>query len=231
MRAGSGEQLLTSTVMGFRQLVLDDAGARSPYVAAGASWHAGALRATCLRNAAHRAPAAGCRCGVHAWLRLDEALERREPHQVTVVVAARGRIVLGDHGMRAEQAEVVAVLTPRGARAPGRARRRFESRVARHLPGVGIVDSVAEARRDFPGDDLSSLGLHVATTPLRRHRPMWTLGWVVGVVALYAGLALLALSGSAAAWLRGDGWPLVLLALVGWQGWLLVVGGRASASD
>jgi hypothetical protein len=103
---------------------------------------------------------------------------------VTAVVAARGRIVLGDTGFRAAAARVLAVSLPRRARLSRRRRRRCERLLAERYPGVRVYRSRRRMLRRHPPEDLSALGIAVRAS--RAPRYGWTAlaVWLAGVLGL-----------------------------------------------
>lgn len=56
----------------------------------------------------HDAPHDGCGCGIYGWYRPDST--RLHRGDVFGVVAASGRVLLGDHGFRAERARILGIV-------------------------------------------------------------------------------------------------------------------------
>ena len=220
--APSPEPLLVpGTVTGFRLFELDGDRLRPPF--RGGEWTHPVTTAWCGRRR-HRAPVADCSCGLHAWYAADDALANLGRGQVVAVVAASGDLVLAQEGFRAERMQVVAVCLP-SRRTATEARRERVRRVAlAHWPGVEVVDGPRALRRDWPADDLSALGVTPRRTGMSVHAPRAAVGWLVGVLAIWA----LALVGEGAGAALRDGWWLALVAgLAAWKAWLLVTALRA----
>ncbi len=80
----------------------------------GHHWHDGTCVAQCLKGKDHEAPAEGCSCGIYGTLSL-QALERQfdsEAARLVTVIAAEGRTIIGDTGLRTSAARVVAYWSP-----------------------------------------------------------------------------------------------------------------------
>ncbi len=79
----------------------------------GGAW----VEASCPSAEAHRAPAPGCGCGVHAWHPRPRAARRifASRRELPGIVEARGAIEVHEDGFRAERARPYALLL-----APGR---------------------------------------------------------------------------------------------------------------
>lgn len=107
---------------------------------------------------AHRAPTAGCRCGIYAWYDPDDAGILRA--RVFGVVQASGLVVLGERGFRAERATIAAVVTRnrRLARACERA-------------GVAVYRRKRDLLADHPPEDLTAL-LGPRPAPAGGHHPV-----------------------------------------------------------
>lgn len=107
---------------------------------------------------AHRAPTAGCRCGIYAWYDPDDADILRA--RVFGVVQASGLVVLGERGFRAERATIAAVVTRnrRLARACERA-------------GVAVYRRKRDLLADHPPEDLTAL-LGPRPAPAGGHHPV-----------------------------------------------------------
>ncbi|MFS8584282.1 MAG: hypothetical protein FWJ72_04290, partial [Acidimicrobiia bacterium] len=93
---------------------------------------------------AHRAPTAGCRCGIYGWYDPHDADILRA--RVFGVVQASGLVVMGERGFRAERATIAAVVTR-------------NRRLARACERAGVA--VYRRKRDllaaFPPEDLTAL--------------------------------------------------------------------------
>jgi len=73
-------------------------------------WLNGVCRATCTNGLAHKSPHEKCDCGIYGCFTLDKLAEYGAgPMQVLVaVIAAQGKTIIGDYGLRTEAARVVA---------------------------------------------------------------------------------------------------------------------------
>ena len=100
------------------------------------------------------------------------------------MVAAGGRIVLGDPGFRAAAARVQAVSLPHRTRLSPRRRRRWERLLAERYPGVPVYRSRHRMLRRHPPEDLSALGVAVRPSRAARYRWAALLLWLAGVLAL-----------------------------------------------
>lgn len=210
------EPLVPGSVLGFRQFRLDGHGRLSPLFADGSPWDPAGARARCSRNADHQAPVADCTCGLHAWHHAEDAFVRAAPGQVVAAVRAHGRIVLGEHGFRAERAEVAAVCLPRRWSAR---RRAVASRMLRaERPGLLVLTSARVFRRRFPTEALTELGVDSSPTSQARNHRAFGVAWVLGVVGLYS--VIMWPSGMARL-LEAGGWVGLVVAVVAWQAWLV----------
>jgi hypothetical protein len=92
----------------------------------------------------HDSPSVGCRCGIYAWYKPEDTgiLDAR----VFGVVQAFGRILMGDHGFRAERARIAAIVT----------RNRRIAAACTHA-GIAVYTRRRELLRDYPRDDLTAL--------------------------------------------------------------------------
>lgn len=108
--------------------------------------------------AMHAAPHKDCRCGFYGWY--DPRDHRMVPASLTAVIEASGRIVLGEHGFRAERARVVAVALPTAGPPyldPG-------IRQAQ----VQVFRTAEEMFEAYPQQDMSELLEHRCTADCRR---------------------------------------------------------------
>jgi len=95
-------------------------------------------------SAPHGPPERGCRCGIYAWYRPDDSVMMHAP--VFGVIAASGVIMMGTRGFRAQQADIVAVVThKRGIAA------------ACEQAGVAVYRRRRHLLHDFPTEDLTVL--------------------------------------------------------------------------
>ena len=204
---------------GYRRFTVTQARLHPPVHGADGPWSDGLQRARCLRGRTHAAPAADCGCGLHGWLHPADAGAGSGYGDVTAVLSASGRILLAEHGFRAEAARVVAVAVPRHH--PGR------RGLAAAYPGVELYASRRRMLRRYPPEDLSGLGVAVRPTPQSRQRTVAVGLWAVGVLALYS---LVVLPPGAVS----DAPPAVVLAalaaFVGWQAVLVALVLRSTAA-
>ena len=211
----SAETLVPGTLLGFRQFRVDEQGRLLPMYVGNTPWESTTV-ARCAAHAAHRPPVEGCGCGLHAWHHASDALARTAQGAVVGAVRAHGRIVLAEHGFRAERADIVAVCLP--ARWTARRRAEVRERLTATYPGLEVHDSARVFRRRFPAEELSALGVCSRPTAKVRHDCLLHLPWVLGVVALYSAMVW---PPAADAVLAGGGWVVLIAAFVGWQAWLV----------
>lgn len=163
---------------GYRRFTVKHGRLHPPVHGTGGPWGDGVEQARCLRARPHAAPAPECSCGLYAWLHPADAGSGSGYGDVTAVVGASGRVLLAEHGFRAEAARVLAVAVPRHH--PGR------RALAAAYPGVELYASRSRMLRRYPPDDLSSLGVTARPTPQSRQRVLAVAVWAVGVLALYS---------------------------------------------
>lgn len=99
---------MVGVVTGIRRFTIyEDADLLSPYAAK--AWQCGWNKAECLCTA-HAAPNANCSCGFYAYYGADQT----ESHvgNVTGIIEASGRVIVGSKGFKAEKARVVALIEP-----------------------------------------------------------------------------------------------------------------------
>lgn len=92
----------------------------------------------------HQAPRTGCNCGIYAWYRPDDT--GMVSARVFGAIEARGLVVLGERGFRAERVQVTAVVT--------RNRRLAKACAA---AGVDVYASRRDLLRALPPQDVSGL--------------------------------------------------------------------------
>ncbi|MFL5861786.1 MAG: hypothetical protein ACJ780_13565 [Solirubrobacteraceae bacterium] len=101
---------LITAVIGFRQWRI--VGTELWSLRADDHWHRGVHTAHCSAHA-HAAPANGCTCGIYAWYApTPRGASALTPDLVAGAVALWGQIELHAHGMRAQNAMVVALALP-----------------------------------------------------------------------------------------------------------------------
>jgi hypothetical protein len=205
--------LVLEHVTGFRQFRVGDDGLLPAHVG-DRPWAFPVAVAHCPRGP-HRAPKPGCSCGLHAWYDVADARAHALPGEVTAVVRASGTVLLGEHGWRAERAEVVAVALPARRTSTDARRDRVRRVVEAAYPAAELVDDVRELARRFPPDDLTALGVVARPSGTPDLGVRWGWGWAAGAVGLSAAGVW---SGGA---LRAGGWVLLVAALLAWQAWLV----------
>jgi hypothetical protein len=102
----------------------------------------------------HRAPVAGCRCGIYGWYDpTDTGILRAG---VFGVIEASGVILMGERGFRAERARIVAVVS-----------RNRRLTAACEEAGIAVYRRRRDLVRDWPPEDLSGL----LDDPVDREQP------------------------------------------------------------
>jgi len=210
------EPLVAGSILGFRQFRVDVQGQLLPLHVGDQPWARSVTVAACSTHRAHRPPVDGCACGLHAWHHAADALARNRDATVVAAVRAHGRVLLGEHGFRAERAEVVAICLPR--RWTARRRLEVSARVRATRPEIEIFTSARAFRRRFPAEALDALGVDTRPTVHARLGRAVHLPWVLGVVALYSVIVWPpALEHAVGA----GGWVLLVGAFLAWQAWLV----------
>jgi hypothetical protein len=92
----------------------------------------------------HRAPQAGCSCGIYAWYAPGDS--GMVSARVFGVIEASGLILMGERGFRAETAKIAAVVT-----------RNRRVTAACERAGIAVYRRRRDLLRDYPPEDLSSL--------------------------------------------------------------------------
>lgn len=106
--------------------------------------------ATCRRDShapAHEAPSHECACGFYGWYRPADT--RIVPAGVFGAVRATGRVVLGTHGFRAQQLQVLAVTAALA-----------DDRATLRRAGFIVYDTREQLLRAHPPEDISALVDH-----------------------------------------------------------------------
>lgn len=188
--AGTGPvALVAGELRGYRRFRLTEQGLLPPVHGAAGPWTAPVHTAACVSAGAgtspHAAPVIGCGCGLYGWYHPADA-RGSYGGDVTAVIAARGRTVLGDSGFRTSAARVEAVSLPL---ALGR-RRSAAAVLAQRYPQTAVYRSRRRMLRDHPPDDLSALGITVRPSRASRYRRTALAVWVAGVLALYSVVVL-----------------------------------------
>jgi hypothetical protein len=224
MTAGSPEPrsepaLVPGELRGYRQFELR-AGGLYPLVHSGSGpWDGRVERARCAAGADHAPPAVGCKCGLYAWYLPGSATVSLGP--ASAVVAARGRCILGDRGLRAAEARIEAVTLPALVRWHPRAAGRARRMLAAQYPLTRVYGSERRMLKDFPPHDVSALGIHPPRDRSRGYRAAAVALWgaVLVLTALLAFLPRAAVTHGFEQW-----WPVLVFLAVAWQAglvWLL----------
>jgi hypothetical protein len=218
--------LVPAELRGYRRFDVTETGLCPTVRGRDRAWDGRLEHARCLAGRAHEAPAPDCGCGLYAWHHPDDARADSGFGTVTAVVAARGRVLLCDHGFRAASARVEAVAL---RRPPGRTRA-HHSEVVRNLaeayPDAVIYPSRRQMLRAHPPHDLSALGVDPGPSPSGRQRRRALSLWLAGLLALYALIAVLAGTGAPTAPQAAIG----LGVFLAWQAALIRLVGSASAT-
>ncbi|MBM7807514.1 hypothetical protein JOD57_003351 [Geodermatophilus bullaregiensis] len=173
---------MAGEVQGYRRFRLTEDGLCPPVHFGAGPWDGRIERARCAVDEGHVPPEWGCGCGLYGWYHPSYTGLGTGWGNVTAVVAARGRVILGDTGFRAAAARIVAVSLPR--RTGPRRRRRLEQVLAERYPDVSVHRSRRRMVRRHPPEDLSALGVAVRSSPAVRYRWTALVLWLCGVVAL-----------------------------------------------
>jgi hypothetical protein len=216
--------LVPGELRGYRQFQLHEDGLYPLVHVRTGPWDSGLTRARCAVGGDHDSPASDCRCGLYAWYRPGSATVALGP--VSAVIAARGRCVLGDRGFRAAGARIEAVALPAAVRwfPPAAARARQMLTVC--YPRTQVYTSVRRMLRDFPPDDVRSLGIEPPRDRSRTYRTAAVALWASVVAVIYA-LAVIpheAVAGRVTQW-----WPILVLLAVLWQAGLILLVARLLA--
>ncbi|MGY1620564.1 hypothetical protein ACI789_00010 [Geodermatophilus sp. SYSU D00965] len=181
---GDPPPLVAGELRGYRRFRLAEDGLRPPVHVADGPWSGHVHSARCAVNEAHAPPAWGCGCGLYGWYHPSHTGLGVGWGDVTAVIAARGRIVLGDTGFRAAAARVEAVTLPRRTRLRPSRRRRCERVLAERYPRAAVYRSRRSMLRRHPPEDLSALGITVRPSRAPRYRWAAVVVWLAGVLAL-----------------------------------------------
>jgi hypothetical protein len=226
-QSGADRALVPAELRGYRRFDVTEAGLCPTVRGRDAAWDGSLEHARCLAGRDHAPPAPDCGCGLYAWHHPDDARADSGFGTVTAVIAARGRVVLHDSGFRATAARVEAVALPQPAGRTRTAHEEVVRRIAEIYPQAVIYPSRGQMLRAHPPHDLRSFGLEPGPSPASRHRRQAVTLWLLGLLGLYALIAVLARSGA-----PSPGQVLVGLALfVAWQTALIRLVGSATATD
>lgn len=226
MTAGSAVPLVPGELRGYRQFLLLEDGLYPVVHWAAGPWADSAQVAQCSTGAGHDVPARDCTCGLYGWY--DPSGTSGSYGGARAVIAASGRIVLGDRGFRAARARVQAVALPVPLRWQPRGAARAREMLAARYPDVQVFRSTRQMVRAFPPHDVRELGIGpVDRSPLHCRRAALAL-WGLFVLAGYGVLLLpRAVVGQVAAtW-----WPLLVLAVLAWQAALITLVVRSQPQE
>lgn len=183
-------------------------------------WAGEVEQARCGAGHDHAAPDRDCRCGLYAWYLPGSATVALGP--APAVVAARGRIILGDRGFRAAGARVEAVCLPGAVRWWPPTASRTRAMLAERYPGTAVYSSSRRMLRDHPPSDVRALGIDPPPDRSRGYRTAAAAMWV-GVLVLTYSLTTLPRD-DVTAWMA-RWWPVLVVVTIGWQAgltWLIV---------
>ena len=167
---------------GYRRFRLAENGLCPPVHVGAGPWRRRIEQARCAIDQEHVPPDWGCGWGLYGWYHPSYTGLGTGWGNVTAVIAARGRIVLGDSGFRAAAARIVAVSLPRRIRP--RRRSRWERMLGERYPDVSVYRSRRRMVRQHPPEDLTGLGIAVRPNPAVRYAVSALALWACGIVAL-----------------------------------------------
>ena len=215
--------LVPGELRGYRQFLLLTDGLYPVVHWAAGRWEPGRHAARCSTGATHDAPARDCTCGFYGWY--DPSGTAGSYGGAKAVIAASGRIVLGDRGFRSGVARVEAVALPVPLRWQPRGSTRARRMLAERYPDVPVYRSARAMVRAHPPHDVRELGVGpVDRSPLHCRRAAHAL-WALFVAAGY-GVLLLPRASVAAA--MATWWPLLVLGVLAWQAALILLMVRSS---
>jgi hypothetical protein len=217
--------LVPGELRGYRRFRLAEDGLRPPVHLAAGPWSGQVEHARCQVDDQHAPPDRGCGCGLYGWYHPSSTGLGTGWGDVTAVVAARGRIVLGDSGFRAAAARIQAVSLPARTRLSPRRRRRCEQALAERYPETLVYRSRRSMLRRHPPEDLSALGIAVRPDPAARYRWTALLVWLGGVLAL---CSVAVVPRTVLVGIRPAQWLGVLACFVLWQAALAWLVSRAA---
>jgi hypothetical protein len=221
--------LVPGELRGYRRFRLGADGLYPTVYAAGGPWSGALEHAACAAGGEHSAPSWQCGCGLYGWYLPSDAGEAAGYGDVTAVIAARGRSILGDRGFRAASARIEAVALPRRLRVRPRTAAHVRQMLAARYPQAAVYPSLRQMLRDHPPHDMRELGIQPRPRTARRCKRIARSVWVVGVMGFWS-VALLPQDAVSAA---GPAAGLTVLGgLLLWQAvlvWLITMGLRRHA--
>jgi hypothetical protein len=219
--------LVAGELRGYRRFWLAEDGLHPTVHDRGATWRGDLERARCAAGQEHAAPAPACGCGLYGWYHPRDSGRDMGLGDVPAVIAARGRVVLGDHGFRAEAARVEAVALSWLSTATPAARRRARETLARRYPGSTVYGTRRAMLRAHRPDDLSALGITVRPSPEGRYRRTTYAVGLAGLLALHAVFLAVRASGAPPPLAVAAG----IVAFVAWQASLVWLAQRSTATS
>ena len=204
--------LVAGELRGYRQFDLRQDGLYPRVHAESGPWHARLERARCVVTPGHAAPVPGCTCGLYAWYLPGSATVALGP--ANAVVAASGRCILADRGVRAEVARIEAVALPGHLLCRPWAAARVRRMLTERYPEATVYVSARRMIRDHPPHDVSELGISPPADPSRAYRSATLALSAAVMVPTYA---LFLIPRDAAAQTVSAQWPAFLLLVVLWQ--------------
>ena len=218
-RHDDGPALVVGELRGYRQFDLRPDGLYPRVHAKVGPWHGRLERASCVVAPEHQAPVSGCTCGLYAWYLPGSATVT--PGPVSAVVAASGRCILGDRGVRAAAARIEAVALPGRLLWRPWAAARVRRMLAARYPNTRVYATVRRMIRDHPPQDVTGLGI---TPPPDRSRGYRAAALALSAAVMVPTYSLFLLPRDAIAQTVSTWWPVFVLVVVLWQAgivWLL----------
>jgi hypothetical protein len=178
--------LVAGELRGYRQFQLRRDGLYPLFRADRGPWAGGTEHAGCAHSTRHVVPDRACGCGLYGWYHPGDAAGRFGG--VAAVIAAHGRIILGDKGFRAAAARVDAVTLPVRTRVRPAAAAQARRMLATCYPHAQVYLSRRQMLRDHPPAPLDDLGIQP-----RRDRVRACFRMTTAAGALFLAVAYLAI--------------------------------------
>lgn len=173
--------LVPGELRGYRRFRLGADGLYPTVHAQCGPWAGSIQYAGCAAGFHHRAPARDCSCGLYGWYYPDDAYDSSGFGDVTAVIAARGRTILGDYGFRTASARIEAITLPARLRSRPRAAARTRQMLNARYPRTAVYRSRRQMLRDYPPHELRELGITMQSSASRRYRRLARVVWAAGV--------------------------------------------------
>lgn len=187
---GGTPALVPQELRGYRRFRCTGGSLWPPVYADCGPWSAELEHAVCGDGHDHAAPAPDCACGLYGVYHPSRATRSSGFGDVTAVIAARGRSVLGDGGFRAAAARIDAVTVPARARLWPGAAHRTRQLLAERYPQTVVYRSRRQMLRDYPPGDLRELGINAQASTTARYVRSAVGVWVLGILVLYSAVLL-----------------------------------------